>query len=430
MIVANNTIRVWKEHTPAHWQVVPLKYVITYNEDKLSEHTDDDYEFDYVDIGSVTYGKGIENFQHMKFSDAPSRARRIVRSNDVIISTVRTYLKATAKIKEHDNPVIVSTGFMVMRARVGVILPDFLGYIAQSDGLVSEIECQSYGTSYPAINAGEIAGFSIPLPPLTEQSAIVRFLDSKCSAIDEAIERHKKIIEKLEEYRKAFIAKLITSGVNDNAELKDSKEEWCGNIPLHWDMVKIKYLFTIRKRIIGYDGPTVLSITQRGIMPKDITSGEGQLAASYANYQIVQPGDFAMNHMDLLTGWVDISQYSGVTSPDYRVFTLDDQQHNDPRYFLYMMQMFYFNRVFYSLGAGVSGLGRWRLQGPVFLNFKVPVPPYKEQREIADIIENKDSFIRHSIEKHEALISKLEEYRKSIIYNTVTGKIDCRTEAS
>ena len=93
MIVANDTVRVWKEGIPEHWQVMPLKHAITYNEDKLSDQSDDEYEFDYVDIGSVTYGKGIETYQHMKFGDAPSRARRIVQPKDVIMSTVRTYLK-------------------------------------------------------------------------------------------------------------------------------------------------------------------------------------------------------------------------------------------------------------------------------------------------------------------------------------------------
>lgn len=308
------------------------------------------------------------------------------------------------------------------------IIPDFLGYVAQSDGLVSEIECQSYGTSYPAINAVEIANLSIPIPPLPEQQAIVSYLDSKCAAIDEAIERHNKIIEKLEEYRKGLITKYITSGINASPITKESNEEWCGDIPSHWDMVKIKYLFSIRKRIIGYNGPPVLSITQKGIVPKDISSGEGQIAASYDNYQVVNPGDFAMNHMDLLTGWVDISKYYGVTSPDYRVFTLDNQKDNDPRYFLYMMQMFYFNRIFYGLGAGVSGLGRWRLQAPIFLNFKVPVPPFNEQKSIADILEQKDISIKESVLKHKSVIDKLEEYKKSIIYNAVTGKIDCRTK--
>lgn len=294
--------------------------------------------------------------------------------------------------------------------------------------LLSVIDMNWYDNkgTIPSVNNQSLKNDKVPYPSLSEQQAIVRYLDSKCVAIDEAIERHKKIIEKLEEYKKSTITKLITGGIDTYAELKESTVNWCESVPAHWDIKKIKYMFTIRKRIAGKDGITVLSITQKGIVPKDITSGEGQLAESYANYQIVNPGDFAMNHMDLLTGWVDISKYYGVTSPDYRVFTLNDTKNNDPRYYLYMMQMFYFNRVFYSLGAGVSGLGRWRLQAPVFNEFKIPVPPYQEQLAIADQISTIVVKVDEAIRKHDQAVNKLEEYRKSIIYNAVTGKIDCR----
>ena len=101
---------------------------------------------------------------------------------------------------------------------------------------------------------------------------------------------------------------------------------------------------------------------------------------------MLAPGDFAMNHMDLLTGWVDISKYSGVTSPDYRVFVLDDTEKNDSSYYLYLMQMCYFNRIFYGLGQGVSGMGRWRLQADKFMNFPVVVPPVDEQKEIVSYL--------------------------------------------
>lgn len=151
-------------------------------------------------------------------------------------------------------------------------------------------------------------------------------------------------------------------------------------------MKRLKYVFHIQKDIAGEEGHTVLSITQRGIIPKDFSNNEGQFANSYANYQLVHKGDFAMNHMDLLTGWVDISKYEGVTSPDYRVFVLNDKNGMCPKYYLYMMQMCYSARIFYGLGQGVSGMGRWRLQADKFLNFYIPIPPYDEQKKIADYI--------------------------------------------
>ena len=157
-----------------------------------------------------------------------------------------------------------------------------------------------------------------------------------------------------------------------------------------------------------------------------MSKNEGQLAESYANYQLVNIGDFAMNHMDLLTGWVDISKYNGVTSPDYRVFVLDDTENNYSQYFLYLMQMCYSNKIFYGLGQGVSGLGRWRLQSDKFLNFVIPIPPHGEQKEIAAYLDQKCVEIDNLISKKELILKELEKYRKSMIYEYVTGKKEAK----
>ena len=193
-------------------------------------------------------------------------------------------------------------------------------------------------------------------------------------------------------------------------------------IPAHWDMKKLKYVFYIKKDIAGKEGYDILSITQKGIKIKDISINEGQLAESYSNYQLVDVGDFAMNHMDLLTGWVDVSKYSGVTSPDYRVFNFIDKSAYCKEYYLYLMQMCYMNKIFYGLGQGVSNLGRWRLQADKFLNFTIPMPPLCEQREIAEYLDEKCSEIDKLVAKKEELLVDLESYKKSLIYEYVTGK--------
>lgn len=223
-------------------------------------------------------------------------------------------------------------------------------------------------------------------------------------------------------YTPREVIQAVTSGINPDVEMKDSGSVWFGNIPINWEMKRLKYVFHIQKDIAGEEGHTVLSITQRGIIPKDFSNNEGQFANSYANYQLVHKGDFAMNHMDLLIGWVDISKYEGVTSPDYRVFVLNDKNGMCPKYYLYMMQMCYSARIFYGLGQGVSGMGRWRLQADKFLNFYIPIPPYDEQKKIADYITDKVNHIEVEIDKRNKLIKKYQEYKKSLIYEVVTGK--------
>ncbi len=204
---------------------------------------------------------------------------------------------------------------------------------------------------------------------------------------------------------------------------KDSAQTWLGDIPEHWDTRRIKFLFKIKKRIAGTTDWDVLSITQSGIKVKDITSGEGQLAMDYSKYQLVEKNDFAMNHMDLLTGYVDISKYDGVTSPDYRVFTLtDDTQVKE--YYLHLFQTGYKNKIFFAFGQGSSQLGRWRLPADEFNNFVVPVPPPKEQKAIAEFIDKKTSQIDAHIVKQEKLIELLKERRTATINKAVTRGLD------
>ena len=202
-------------------------------------------------------------------------------------------------------------------------------------------------------------------------------------------------------------------------EMKDSGVAWLGDIDSRFDIKAIGNLFTIKKDIIGREPDQVLSITQRGIKVKDTTSNEGQNAASYAHYQIVNVGDFAMNHMDLLTGWVDISRYEGVTSPDYRVFTLTDNT-QIPEYFLRVFQMYYSNRVFYAFGQGAANLGRWRLPRENFVKIAIPCPPVELQRKIVDEIAAKVSKVDALIANQQAQIEKLKQYKQSLITEVVT----------
>lgn len=202
---------------------------------------------------------------------------------------------------------------------------------------------------------------------------------------------------------------------------------WMGVIPEDWKSCPLKYIFEIQKRIAGKEGYTVLSITQSGIKPKNM-SAQGQYAQDYSNYQLVYPGDFAMNHMDLLTGWVDISRYEGVTSPDYRVFTVRDVAHYCPEYYKFIFQYCYSNKVFYGMGQGVSGFGRWRLPANMFLNFRLPVPPFNEQYVIASYLDGKVAYIDSIINEVKASIDEYKQWKASIIYEAVTKGLDPNAE--
>ena len=267
----------------------------------------------------------------------------------------------------------------------------------------------------------EMKSIIVPVPNLHEQERIAHFLNQRCAEIDTVLDKTRTSIEEYKKLKQAIITQAVTKGIRGDRPMKESGSIWFGLIPADWKMHRTKKLVTIEKRIIGVEGVAVLSITQKGIRPKDLSKNEGQFAESYANYQIVHGGDFAMNHMDLLTGWVDISQFEGVTSPDYRVFTMSGNSVNK-RYYLYLFQMCYSNRVYYGLGQGVSGLGRWRLPAKQFLDFLITVPPIEEQNEIVDYLDNQCAEINALIQKKEQFLAELETYKKSLIYEYVTGK--------
>ena len=290
--------------------------------------------------------------------------------------------------------------------------------------LVQESRYLLYGNGnvLQIINVTNQGNIECVVPSLSEQKDISNFLDGMCVEIDSVLEKNRASIEEYKKLKQAVIAQAVTKGIRGDREMKDSQSTWFGQIPSDWEMRKIKYIFKIQKDIAGEEGHTVLSITQKGIKPKDLSKNEGQLAENYSNYQLVHIGDFAMNHMDLLTGWVDVSKYEGVTSPDYRVFELIDKDNYCSQYYLYLMQMCYANRIFYGLGQGVSGLGRWRLQADKFLNFSITVPSYEEQKEIANYLDQKCLAIDELIAKKEQYLSEIENYKKSLIYEYVTGK--------
>lgn len=201
---------------------------------------------------------------------------------------------------------------------------------------------------------------------------------------------------------------------------KDTGIEWLGEIPEKWNVVRLRFIFTIKKRIAGSLGYDILSITQQGIKVKDIESNEGQNSQDYSKYQIVDIGDFAMNHMDLLTGFVDISKYFGVTSPDYRVFTLTDTENNDPQYFLQILQMCYLQKIFYPFGQGASQFGRWRLPTDAFRNFWYPVPSISIQKKIVTFLQLETRRIDSLVIDYEELNTLLLEKRQSLISHAVT----------
>ena len=197
----------WIGNIPETWVMNRLKFVASYNDESLKDDTNPEKLINYVDISSVSLEKGITNIDSFKFKDAPSRARRITNTGDIIVSTVRTYLKAIATINEES--LIVSTGFCVIRPTTKMN-KKYVEFWCKSNKFTDEVSRNSYGISYPAINATSLMGFWITMPPVDEQNDIVDYLDSKCCEIDALISIKQKKIDELNEYKKSLIYEYVT----------------------------------------------------------------------------------------------------------------------------------------------------------------------------------------------------------------------------
>ena len=241
----------WLGEIPSHWDSKPLKYLCTYNDEVLTEATSSDTEIQYIDIGSVSATEGISHIETMLFKDAPSRARRIVKDGDVIVSTVRTYLEAIAPIDNPPENLIVSTGFAVIRPNKN-LYKGYAAYCLRAKGFIKEVVARSVGVSYPAINSSDLVNIAVPSIAYSDQSKIVNFLDDETAKIDSLIEKQQQLIELLKEKRQAVISHAVTKGLNPNVSMKDSGVEWLGQVPEHWIVKSYRHASRIYRGKFGH----------------------------------------------------------------------------------------------------------------------------------------------------------------------------------
>lgn len=202
------------ENSEGNWETKKLKFVAKVNEKSLGENTSPDYEFTYLDISSVDDGGNTsEEIQLIKFANAPSRARRVIRRNDVIISTVRTYLQAITYFENEVNDIVVSTGYAVFTPNTKIIIPDFLNYAVRKKELLNNVTASSTGIAYPAITSSKLSNFKIVVPSLDEQQKIVNHIKEETKKIDLVISRTEKEIQLIKEYRQSIVAEVVTGKI-------------------------------------------------------------------------------------------------------------------------------------------------------------------------------------------------------------------------
>ena len=426
----------WLGEIPAQWDVRRLKHAATIDDEALSESTNPGLQLLYVDIGSVDATNGIQRKERMTFADAPSRARRRVREGDVIVSTVRTYLRAIAPIVDPEPNLVVSTGFAVVRPMEDLD-GRYAAYALRAPHFVDAVVANSEGVSYPAVSPSKLSGLAIALPSLSEQRAIAAFLDRETARIDALIAKKERQIELLEEKRAALISHAVTKGLDPNVPMKDSGVEWLGEIPAHWEVKRLRHISPSLS--VGVVVTPSQYIDDVGDVPflygSDIR--ERQILADQARRITRESNCLLAKSMlrarDLVTVRVGYPGATAVIPPSLdgcncaSIMIVRRSPRFHSPWLCYAMNSppgrFNIELVEYGAAQTQFNIGH-------AVDFLYPVPPLEEQVALAAQLEAITTNIAALSTRIGRSIEQLREYRSALISAAVRGKIDVRGETS
>lgn len=397
-----------------HW--VPLKAVATLSEDVLPESTSPNFEFEYVDIGNVTSTGGIAGTERLKFGDAPSRARKRVQSGDVIVSTVRTYLKAITSIDDSKEDLVVSTGFAVLRPQT--IDPNYLAYALRSEPVVESIVANSQGVSYPAIAPSRLMRLPLPVPSRQAQGAIVRFLDDQAAKIDSLSVHALQLAELLK-------AQFLS--------------EWCAEFeePTRSspaDLKPLKYVAAITTGItppsgeehyymggeIPWFGPSQCATdfevwpAEKFVTKRAILEGKARLIPPNSTFVVIIGASVAS---------VAFCRDASTTNQQIAAVAFA-QDVIDPRFGAYQLKLRQDDLL-----SIVDKTTLPILDIDALKRLNVWVPSRNDQERILEEMDEQRVVLKKQLRSIRQLVSRLEEYRASLVTAAVTGQIDVGSAA-
>ena len=418
----------WIGEIPADWNVGKTLYALSMPITDGPHETPELFEegIPFVSAEAVSCGNGHIDFEHIRgfisqdFYDECCK-KYIPEMHDIYMIKSGATTGKVAKV-ETEKLFTIWSPLAVFRTNPKKCFYEYLYYFIQSDAYQKQIENKwTYGTQQN-IGMRTLEKLMICFPSIDQQMNIADYLDVKCSKIDEIIEKQLSIIEKLKEYKLSIITEAVTSGINPDVELKDSTIDMCEQIPVHWGISQNRYLFSLRdeKNYKPLEEVRLLSLyTDLGVFPHGEQEERGNKAVKAEGYKVVYENDIVVNIILAWMGAIGRSAYDGVTSPAYDIYKPNENVCS--RYYHYLYRTKPFSAECYKYGRGIMAM-RWRTYSSEFKSIKVPVPPYIEQCQIADYLDSKCEMLDKTIADRNKAIDILQEYKKSLIYEVVTGK--------
>jgi type I restriction enzyme S subunit len=415
----------WLGILRADWPLVPLRYLVRF----LSGGTPDKGNADFWSGGTIPWvspkdmkvDRINDSEDHITVAALDVSATQLVPVGSVLV-VVRGMILA------HTLPVAVTTGPVTINQDIKAlvcgqrILPEFLHAVlaGQAEWLLSQADSSAHGTK--KLETEVLQRFEVPCPPLDLQRRIVATMRAQATRLDEVVAAKQRVLDLLAEKRKAIIAAAVTRGLDPKVKLRDSGVPWLGEIPVHWEIERARWLFRERDVRSTTGEEEMLTVSHlTGVTPrseKDVNMFE---AETNEGYKLCEPGDLVINTLWAWMGAMGIAPVKGIVSPAYNVYKPGPRL--APAYVdaLVRLPVFAQEVTRYSKGVWSS---RLRLYPEGFFEVYLPVPPQEEQRAIVEHIARETAKLDAVRAATERTIALLKERRSALIAAAVTGQLD------
>lgn len=410
----------WVGKIPKEWNVIKFKYIFSLiggngfpeflqgnesGEYPFCKVSDINGDSDYVDTAANYVSADIVQSHHFN----------IIPVNSIIVAKIGAALHKNHR-KVNSVPCCIDNNTQALVP----IRNDFIRYLLYLTKCI-DMAWFDNNSTVPSINNNKLLNFFVPNPNINDQHRIAAFLDRKCAEIDSVIADTQKTIEEYKALKQSIITEAVTKGVRGERKMKDSGVEWLPEIPEDWDAKRGKQLFveTNERSVDGHEELlTVSHIT--GVTPRSAKNVNMFMSESLVDYKICHVGDLAANTMWMWQGAIGVSNYEGVISPSYNTYRQRTHAYYSG-YLEYLLRVPVLVSTYAAYSTGIT-VSRLRLYPDQFFSIVFPVPSNDEQKEIATHLDTKCAEIDRLIAAKQQLLTELESYKKSVIYEYVTGK--------
>lgn len=408
----------WIGVIPQDWEIVRTKSLYCSAKEIAGDRADDFERLALTLNGVIKRSKEDSvGLQPEKFS-----GYQILKKGELVFKLIDLENVATSRVGLSPYTGIVSPAYIVLskqsRAKDLVVRYSMYHFLSMwQREIFNQMGDNGVRSS---LNTKELLNTPHPFPSICEQKRIVTFLDAQCAEIDTVLEKTRASIEEYKKLKQAVITQAVTKGIRGDRPMKDSGIEWIGDIPAEWDVIRVKQLLKERNERSKEGKEEPLSMSQKvGLVPTKFLDSIPNMASSFVGAKLAYVDDLVFNKLKAHLGVFSVSRYDGLVSPDYAVYCSTGK--SNLKYLEYIFKTPQCIGEFRKKSTGIAA-GLMRLYTEGLFSIYLPYPALSEQEEIAEYLNEKCAGIDALIAKKQQYLTEIENYKKSLIYEYVTGK--------